>query len=522
MTTATLERMIALTAAENRAIGMIANGVDLPEVLDELCRQIDRLTPGLVTTVLLMDPDGTRLWPGGGPGFPAALHPVISPWPVGPKSGACGTAAFLKHRVIVADVSTDPRWPNEYRALAIHHGLCASWSQPLVTSSGTVLGTFAMYYAEPRVPDATDLELIEAAGQIALIAIQLDRSQTALREGERRFRLVVNTIPVMIWTTDAGGQWTYVNRAWTDYSRRPDESVAPGRWIEGVHPDDVNRSVDVYSAASNRRIPFEMEHRLERYDGTYRRIFIQGVPRFNDAGEFEGYIGSGIDITEQKLAEEALSMVSRRLIAAQEDERTRLARELHDDINQRLALVLMSLDRVQHVPSSVDELRKDVGSVTAQIADIVKDIQALSHRFHSSKLDLLGLTRAAGDLCVELSTGHDVAIDFDAEDYVDRVPQHVSLCLFRVLQEALQNATKHSGARRITVSLQPHPGAIELRIADDGVGFDMRAVRGRGLGLTSMIERLKLVDGKLSIDSTPGGGTTIRATVPVERREHQS
>ena len=116
MSTAPEDRAKALSAAESRAIGMIAGGVALPEVLDELCRTIDVLTPGVVSTVLLMDPDGKRLWPGGGPAFPAALKPAINPWMIGPRRGACGTAAFLKERVIIADVTTDPRWPDEYRA----------------------------------------------------------------------------------------------------------------------------------------------------------------------------------------------------------------------------------------------------------------------------------------------------------------------------------------------------------------------------------------------------------------------
>src|SRR5688500_7623609 len=172
MSTAPLDRTRALSAAENRAIRMIASGVDLRDVLDEICRTVDALTPGVISTVLLMDPDGMRLWAGGGPAFPAALKPAINPWSVGPDRGACGTAAFLKERVIIADVTTDSRWPDEYRALAVSHGLHASWSQPLITSAGDVLGTFAMYYGEPRTPDAADLQLIEGAGQIALIAIQ--------------------------------------------------------------------------------------------------------------------------------------------------------------------------------------------------------------------------------------------------------------------------------------------------------------------------------------------------------------
>jgi PAS domain S-box-containing protein len=515
MSTAALERAKALSAAENRTIGMIASGAGLPEVLDELCRTIDALTPGVVSTVLLMDPDGTRLWPGGGPAFPPALKPAINPWPIGPDRGACGTAAFLKDRVVIADVTTDPRWPDEYRTLAVNHGLRASWSQPLITSTGTVLGTFAMYYAEPRVPDAADLELIEAAGQIALIAIQLERSQAALRESEGRFRLVVNTIPVMLWTSDVDSQWTYINHAWNEFTARSGGSQTVSIWADGMHPEDARQSIEVYTRAFDRRIPFEMEYRLRRHDGVYRWIFDQGIPRFHADGAFAGYIGSGIDVTERKLAEEALSMASRRLIDAQEAERTRLARELHDDINQRLTLVSMCLDRLKDAPGDPAEFRDEIEAASGQIVDLVQDIQALSHRLHSSKLDLLGLTRAAAALCAEVSDLHGVAIDFQAENVEDHLPQDVSLCLFRVLQEALQNATKHSGSRQIQVSLRSGAREIELMVVDAGVGFDERVARQRGLGLTSMTERLKLVDGELLLNSKPGGGTTVRARVPI-------
>jgi len=518
MSTAPEDRAKALSAAESRAIGMIAGGVALPEVLDELCRTIDVLTPGVVSTVLLMDPDGKRLWPGGGPAFPAALKPAINPWMIGPHRGACGTAAFLKERVIIADVTTDPRWPDEYRELAVSHGLRASWSQPLITSAGAVLGTFAMYYAEPRVPEAADLQLIEAAGQIARIAIQLEQSQAALRESEGRFRLVVNTIPVMLWTSDADGRWTYINQAWNEFAGRTGGSQTVSDWADAIHPEDAGRSVDVYNAAFDRRVPFELEYRLRRRDAEYRWIFDQGVPRFHADGGFAGYVGSGFDVTERKLAEEALSMVSRRLIEAQEKDRTRLARELHDDITPRLALVAMCLDRLQQGPAAAGH-EEEIGSASRQIGDLIRDMQALSNHLHSSKLDLLGLTRAAAGLCAEVSDLHGVTIHFHAENVAERLPQELSLCLFRVLQEALQNAIKHSGAPEIQVSLRSEAHEIELAVVDAGAGFDRGATRTRGLGLTSMAERLKLVDGELSITSKPGGGTTVRARVPFELRE---
>ena len=454
MSTAALERVKALSAAESRTIGMIASGVGLPEVLDELCRTVDVLTPGVVSTVLLMDPDGKRLWPGGGPQFPAALKPAINPWLIGPGRGACGTAAFLKERVIIADVTSDPRWPDEYRPLAVSHGLRASWSQPLITSAGTVLGTFAMYYAEPRVPDEADLELIEAAGQIALIAIQLERSQAALRESEGRFRLVVNTIPVMIWTTDADGRWTYLNHAWHEFAGRARGSETVGTWAEAIHPEDAARSVATHTAALDRRVPFAMEYRLRRHDGQHRWVFDQGVPRFDSDGSFAGYIGSGIDVTERKLAEEALSMASRRLIEAQEQERAWLARELHDDINQRLALVSLGLSRLTHGSDVAAELRQEIETAGGQVADLVHDIQALSHRLHSSKLEYLGLASAAASFCKEASSQFGVPIGFRHENVPDGLTHDTSLAVFRVLQEAITNSLRHSGARHIAANVE--------------------------------------------------------------------
>ena len=143
-------------------------------------------------------------------------------------------------------------------------------------------------------------------------------------------------------------------------------------------------------------------------------------------------------------------------------------------------------------------------------------MQALSHRLHSWKLDLLGLTRAASSLCAEVSDLHDITIDFHAETVVERLRPDLSLSLFRVLQEALQNAIKHSGSRQLHVSLRGDADEVELTVADGGIGFDHAATATRGLGVTSMTERMKLVDGELSIDSGPGRGTTVRARAPLD------
>ena len=196
---------------------------------------------------------------------------------------------------------------------------------------------------------------------------------------------------------------------------------------------------------------------------------------------------------------------------------SRIARELHDDINQRLALVAMGLDRQRgDLRSTTREMQSAMGEAIKQISDIVSDVHMMSHRLHSSKLDTVGLAAAAAGFCRELSKQQNVEVDFQCEGIARELPEAVAICMFRVLQEALQNAVRHSGAEHFKVSLAECTNPIALTICDEGRGFNpAEALKGSGLGLTSMRERLKLVHGELSIESQLRKGTTIQARVPV-------
>ena len=342
-------------------------------------------------------------------------------------------------------------------------------------------------------------------------------AEAALRESEERFRLIANAAPVMIWMSGPDKRCTYVNRPWLEFTGRTlQEELGNGR-AELVHPEDLEPFQDSYSRVFEQRESFQVEYRLRRHDGEYRWIFDHGVPRFNANGCFAGYIGSVIDVTERKQAEEALSSVSRRLIEAHEEERAWIARELHDDINQRIALLAVSLEGLkQDLPASNGQMSRRFKEVQEHVSDLGIDIQALSHRLHSSKLEYLGLAAACEGFCREFSVQQNVAIDFHSQDIPKELPQETALCLFRVLQEALQNAAKHSGVRQFEVLLKVRSNEIQLSVHDSGAGFDMqKAMSGHGLGFTSMKERMKLIDGHLSIDLKPLGGTTIHARAPL-------
>lgn len=226
------------------------------------------------------------------------------------------------------------------------------------------------------------------------------------------------------------------------------------------------------------------------------------------------------DVTDRRRTQEALASVSRRLIRAQEEERTWIARELHDDFNQRIVLLAMNLETLkQDLPTSNGQVISRIEEASKQTSELASDIQSLSHRLHSSKLELQGLVGASRSFCSEVSDRQNIEIAFHSQDMPKNLPQEIALCLFRVLQEALQNAIKHSGTRRFDVSLSGTPSEILLVVHDSGVGFDPeKAISGRGLGLISMKERLKLVDGQLSIESKLQAGTTIHARVPLSLR----
>jgi PAS domain S-box-containing protein len=371
-------------------------------------------------------------------------------------------------------------------------------------------------------PIEASISQTEAGGKKLFTVIIRDitlseQAEAALRESEERFRLVANAAPVLIWMSGPDKLCTYFNEPWLKFTGRPIRAELGNGWAENVHGEDLSACLETYTRAFDKREPFEMEYRLRRHDGEYRWVLDLGIPRFQQDGSFAGYIGSCIDVTERKLAEESIANMSRKLIEAQEQERTWIARELHDDISQRITLVLVNLERLQKDFSPLaPAVTQRLSEIQEHLSSLGSDIQALSHHLHSSKLEYLGLVTAAASFCKELSDEHGVEVAFHSESVPKQLPQEVALCLFRVLQESLQNAVKHSGSKHFEAWLEGTPREIELTVRDSGVGFDPEeAMSRRGLGLTSMKERLKLVQGKLFVDSHLAQGTVIRASVPL-------
>jgi len=344
-------------------------------------------------------------------------------------------------------------------------------------------------------------------------------AEEALRESEERLRLAAQ----------AGRMYAYEWDRASDVIRRSADFVhilgltseptvtTCRQMLTTVHPDDRAKVVAATEGCTPENSSCRIKYRVLRPDGSVVWLEKNAHAFFDRSGTMVRMIGMIADISEQKLAEEALSGLSRKLIEAQETERARIARDLHDDIGQRLALLSVTLEGLRYVaPDSKNEISNRVDELRKQILDISASVHALSHQLHSSQLRHLGVVNAIRGFCMELSEQQNVEIDFVHVDVPETVPQDISLCLFRVSQEALHNAVKHSSVSHFRVELCGASNALRLTIRDSGVGFDPEAaMKGHGLGLTSMRERLKLVDGEFSIESQPLRGTAVHACVPL-------
>jgi len=304
------KRAEALLAAEKRTLELIANGARLTDILENVCNTIDAQADNIISAVMLMDTDGKRLWPAAGPRLPQGWIEAITPLKTGTGIGSCGSAAFLKRRVIVSDIATDPLWV-DYRDVALSYGLRAAWSQPLLSKDQQVLGTFGMYYAEPRTPSETDLRLIEGAGHLAVIAIEGERAQAALTrafddiaKSEAELRTIIDAIPQLIVAIGTDGNFLYANQAVIEYTGLTKEEMKSGNFPEVFHPEDLERLREERDAAISRGFPFEYERRVRRRDGQYRWFLIQYNPLRDERGEVIRWYATGTDIDDRKQAEE--------------------------------------------------------------------------------------------------------------------------------------------------------------------------------------------------------------------------
>jgi PAS domain S-box-containing protein len=354
------------------------------------------------------------------------------------------------------------------------------------------------------------------------------RAEQELRASERRFESLCDHAPVGIFEADAAGRWTYANRRWSQISGLDEEASRGNGWLKALHPDDRKWVTEDWNTVAQQGA--SSEYRLLTPHGIVRWVRALGGSIRSETGELAAYVGTIEDVTERKQARHALEesrqelrALAGRLFLAQEEERRRLSRELHDDLSQKVALLAFDASSLA-VSASSEAIKTFLPNLQARIAELSTDIRQIAHRLHPSILEDLGLTAALRELCEEFSARETTPAVFEQGEMPETLPVEVAACLYRLAQEALHNVRKHARASQVRMTVNGSTGNVHLCIKDDGVGFNAGSEAhptGYGLGIISMKERVRMVQGEFSIESQPGQGTTLSVSVPLlPRREH--
>jgi PAS domain S-box-containing protein len=347
------------------------------------------------------------------------------------------------------------------------------------------------------------------------------QADVRLQDSEEQFRKMADEAPVIIWMHGLKKDLVYINKAGLSYSGLSEKDYLGYKWLDHIHPDDL-QGWQAYETAFNLRQKFVIEYRRLNVEGQYRWLLSSGWPRYLADGTFAGYIGVSVGTPARKQAEEEKRQLGDRLFRAQEKERSRIGRELHDDFAQRLALLTIRLQEMQLEPTLSSRNSMQIAELRKQANQISVDLTLFSHRLHSSLLERWGLVPAVKNQCKDISRLHQLDVSCQIGDLPSMINENTAVTLFRVLQEALHNTIKHSRATKVVVELAANNGNLELSVTDNGIGFDSAAVQSvpGGLGLTSMKERLELAGGALSI-SSGSTGTRLSARVPLGEPGHR-
>ncbi len=343
-------------------------------------------------------------------------------------------------------------------------------------------------------------------------------AEDAMRSSEERFRLAA----------EAGRMYACEWDAATDMVDRSAECQKllgsgaalrlPLRDIRAnIHPEDLKQVDAAIESLRAENPTSRVAYRARKTDGSPVWLEQSFRGRFDEQGRVTSIVGMIADISGRKDAENAMKTLSGRLIEAQEQERRRIARDLHDDINQRLAVLNIELQKLaEDAPDSLPELRQRVEELGAKASEISSEVSSITHELHSPKLELLGIVAAMKGFCEEMKRHQNMSVEFRHSGVPQDLPRDISLCLFRIFQEGVRNAARHSGLGVVEAELVGAANEISLKIRDRGAGFTTEdAQKSPGMGLISMRERVGLVKGSIVIDSKPLGGTSIQVHIPL-------
>jgi len=556
----------ALLAGEKQLLEMVATGVPLKEILNALCLIIQEQRSGTLASVLLLNPDGLHLDSIAGPSLPNEWIQQMEKLPIGPCAGSCGTAAYRGSRVIVADIATDPLWDvPEHRASALKHGLHASWSNPVLSSKGKVLGTFCMYYRETRVPNSDDIGLLELATHVVRVAIERDRAEAALRASERVARGqvealtysldVLATAPapdkflgqmlstigrmlgaqsVILWLLNESND-SLVLRAWaegTNFAKLDPEHPFiknPSSWKEDPGLRELFFSGAPVACEDVENDPYTSTELREYLKSEGTKKFLR-IPTLV-GGRVKGFIGirhrdrspyrpEEIELA-QALAHQAMLAIQLNEFAEQSrqaavlEERNRLARDIHDTLAQGFTGVIVQLEALEDAIACCR--RKEANQHLRRAGELARqslnEARRSVHALRPQALQRGNFWEALKGIVKNTTAGTALHTTFNLRGKLRNLPQYWQENLLHIGQEALTNSLKYAHPRNFETRLIFNTKELRLELRDDGDGFKVNAQHD-GFGLAGMRERVEQMGGNLTITSRREKGTKIVVTLP--------
>ena len=564
------KRAEALLAGEKRLLEMIATGVPLKQILNALCLIIEEQRPETLASVLLLNADGVHLDVAAGPNLPKEWTRQMELMPIGPCAGSCGTAAYRGSAVIVSDIATDPLWDvPEHRASALKHGLRASWSNPVLSWKGQVVGTFCMYYREPRSPTSQDVELIELATHLTRVGIERDRAQETLRASEQLARshveVMMRSLDVLATEAAPGkyigemlrtiGQHLHAIRVVLWVRNQQDDSLSLRLIIENdrqVSADPDHPIVKDPQAWKNMALLQEMlftkspvicddiEHD-SRLAPEFRKYLIsRGSKRFMTvpmfvSGDLRGFIGiqhaekgtyraDQIELAQAlahhvMLATHGQELVEQQREAAILKERTRMARDIHDTLAQGFTGVIVQMEAAEEALMEEDPENavRHVRRARKLARESLGEARRSVHALRPQALEKAGFADALKAIIKNTTVGTSLRSEFQLQGEPRELGPDVEENLLHIGQEALTNALRHARATKFQAQLSFGSEAVRLELSDNGDGFAIDGVNGDGLGLIGMKERAEQIGATVEVSTKPGAGTRIVAVSPYQQ-----
>ncbi len=545
-----------LLDTQKQALEMVVGGKPLAEVLKYLAAIVEHQSAGSsIASIMLLDAEG-RLHTGAAPSLPEDYVQAIEGIKANESVGTCSAAAATGKAIITIDIAGDPKW-RDLKQLPLGLGFQSAWSLPIMAADKRVLGTFGTYFREKREPTKLEQQTVEFLAKTAALAIERRSAEEELNASEERLRAIFEASRDGI-LVEADERIVFVNQSYTALLGYEAPEELSGKHLSSViSSEDTERLLNFGNSRLRGKLPPSVyEFKAKRKDGTL--IEVEASASISIVAG-HSYITSIVrDITERKRAEAALRQINeqlegrvtertaalsevnailqaevaerrrveaervellRRVIFAQEDERRRIAREMHDQFGQQLTALNLKLDAMKEDLGDDKKLSDQVESLQSIARQLDEDVDHLVWEMRPTALDDLGLDAALSSYTQNWSKHFGVPVQMHASGPEgDRLTPEIETALYRVAQEALNNVAKHARATHVAIVLERRAGQVSLIVEDDGIGFDWQSqivASEKGLGLIGMRERAALLGGTIEFESQPNDGATVVVRIPL-------